>query len=147
MNKLSPMFNGVRERADWTVFDYKVEFIRRNFFDYHCEQCETPARGFAYTYSSLPESAKAEYLRKLISDSKKTKLAWDSLLEIAQDLINEEMPWSDELRRWVLNAAVNPQQRPTTGAQVYRIRDFRVCGAIQYVVGWDGLEKGHPKHY
>ena len=129
------------ERANWTVFEYRVEFIRKNFFDYHSEQRETPAKVFAYHYKILPESARAEYLRKLISDSKKTKLAYDSLIEIAHDLHRVNKPWPTELQAWILNAVVHPDQRPTTGAQVYRIRDFRVCGAIQYVVGWDGLEK------
>ena len=135
------MFNGVLKEPTGLFLTIGVEFVRRNFFDYLREQRETPAKAFAYNYKILPESARAEYLRRLISDSKKTKLAWDSLLEIALDLIKEEKPWSDELRRWVLNAAVHPKQRPKKGAQVYRIRDFRVCGAIQYVVGWAGLEK------
>ena len=129
------------ERADWTVFDHRVEFVRRNFFDYRREQRETPAKAFAYIYSILSESARAEYLRKLISDSKKTKLAYDSLIEIAHDLHRVNKPWPTELQAWILNAVTHPDKRPTTGTQVYRIRDFRVCGAIQYVVGWAGLEK------
>lgn len=127
---------------DKARFNYLVEFTRHNFIDYKRGLWETPAKGWAYSYKILPERGdeRGKMLRNLIDDSKKTKLAWDSVSLIAQEHLREGSALPPELRDWVVDVLAEKRTRPTKGAQAMSGRDRMVSLAVVHLADRFGLK-------
>ena len=96
---------------DEATFLSYVEFVRRRFVDYKRDLWETPAKGWAYEYKSLPEGACGGFLQGLITRSGETKLAWDSVSLIVQGLLREGDALPAELAEWVADVLEGKRPR------------------------------------
>lgn len=119
-------------------FNHLVDYIRWYNVDHNRELWETPAKTWAFSYKSMsvPElrDSQRAMLRTLIADSKKTKLAWDSLSLIAQEYLREGSALPPELRDWVIDVLAGKRTKPTTGAQAKSLRDTMVHLAIHHLI-------------
>ena len=87
-------------------------------------------------YKSLPSNSGQEFiLSNLISESKETKVAWDALDLIAQDLLREGKPLPPALAEWVADVLADQLvkkkeqrwPRPDKGAHRVAHRNGRLC--------------------
>ena len=118
---------------DEATFLSYVEFVRRSFVDYKRDLWETPAKRWAYEYKSLPEGACGGFLQGLISGSGETKLEWDSVSLIVQELLREGDPLPAELAEWVADVLEGKRSRPTTGGQTKSGRDRMIYLVVYHV--------------
>ena len=119
---------------DEATFLSYVEFVRRSFVDYKRELWEEPAKGWAYNYKILPPDSRGGFLQGLIARSGETKLAWDSVSLIAQELLREGDPLPAELAEWVADVLEGKRPRPTTGGRRPRAAETRMIYLAVYHV-------------
>ena len=107
-----------------------VDYVRRNYVDYCRDLWESPAKGFAYSYTALPPHGQDEFLRDLIEQSKQTKLAWDSVSLIAQEHLRAGPGLPPVLRDWVVEVLARRKERPAKGSRATSGRDRMICFAV-----------------
>ena len=117
---------------DSLKFDCLVEYVRHNYVCYKPDLWKCPAKHWAHSYTILPAEAKGEFLHQLITESAKTKLAWDSISLIAQEGLRSDESLPGELANWVADVLDYQRPRPTTGGQGSSIRDRMFTLAV-----WD----------
>lgn len=120
-------------------FQSLVEFVRSSFVDYKRELWEEPAQGWAYSYKILPPNGRGGFLRRLLVGSGETKLAWDSVSLIAQELLRAGETLPAELAGWVADVLEGKRPRPTMGPQTTSGRDRQIYLAVAHVAERFGL--------
>ncbi len=133
-------------KRQWPIMDEatfkRAVAITRQAFLSRPEFEETPAETRVRVYRKiLTKRGRDDYLRGLIADSAHSKLAWDAVKLIAEDLLRDGEHLPPELAEWladVLSDLGRPgkdkrRARPTKGGPPEANRDWIICGAIQYV--------------
>ena len=104
-------------------------------------QLKSPAKIYQ---TLLADRQRGPYLLDQIAESETSRVAWDSLCEIARDLLREGRPLPEELAQWVaqvLDDLANPppiQPRPPRSTDAARKR-LAVYGLIYHFVERFGL--------
>ena len=114
----------------------------KNFLDdpEHSESMErSPVEVTAIVYKNLNASTQESEISHLIAESQETRVAWDSLNRIAQDLLREGKPLPPQLAGWVADVLADQlgkkskkerekrRPRPVKGAQRMHNRNRRLC--------------------
>ena len=127
---------------DEVEFKRLVAFTRQAFGPRHQpEWGESPAETRARHYRILPERARGEFLHGLIVDSAESKMAWDSVKLIAEELLRAKDHLPDELAAWIADVLFDHRKpkkeqrrpRPATGGSKDANRDWVICGAIHHI--------------
>ena len=96
----------------------------------------------------LPKRGRDEFLHRLIVESADSKLAWESVKLIAENLLRGKEPLPAELRTWIADVLSDLHRqkkdkrrpRPSKGGSREANRDWVICGAIHHI----GLRFGLP---
>ena len=118
---------------DEATFQGYVEFARLNFADYKRDLWKEPAKGRAYSYRILPPDGRGDFLSGLIEGSGETKLEWDSVSLIAQELLREGEPLPAELAEYVADVLEGKRPRPNKGPMATSRRDATIFLAVDHV--------------
>ena len=127
---------------DEQIFKKAVFVTRQAFMSQQRPQWrETPVESRVNAYYALPRDGRDEFLHGLIVESPDTKLAWDSVNLIAENLLRGEESLPAELRKWIADVQSDQRKRrnekrrprPSKGGSRHANRDWVICGAIQYV--------------
>ena len=128
---------------DEAEFQRRVAYTYSAFLSQHQHQFgATPAETRARIFRKvLPKRGRDDFLRDLIAESVNTKLAWDSVKLIAEDLLRdgEQLPYA--LAKWVADVLSDHgkakkdrrRPRPTKGGSPETNHYWVICGAIQYI--------------
>ncbi len=126
---------------DEKTFERAVAVTRQQFLS-RPELREIRAETYARHYRKvLPKNGRDDFLRNLIVESAESKMAWDAVKLITEDLLRTKEPLPAELREWLADVLYDQQRpgkdkrqaRPTKGGPPEANRDWIICGAIQYV--------------
>ena len=109
----------VEKFLDYPDAENYIEYrYAKNYIEYQNITWFTPAQTRAIEYRTAPDSGEKYMLPDLMSESKKTKVAWDALNLIAQDLLREGKRLPPALAEWVRDVLADqlvkkgPKQRP-----------------------------------
>ena len=112
---------------DEAEFQRRVAYTYQAFLSQHQHQFgETPAETRARIFRKvLPKRGRDDFLRDLIAESVNTKLAWDSVKLIAEDLLRDGEQLPDALAKWVADMLSDHGRRKKTGDDRARPRAVR----------------------
>ena len=123
---------------DEAEFQRRVAYTDQAFLSQHQHQFgETPAETRARIFRKvLPKRGRDDFLRDLIAESVNTKLAWDSVKLIAEDLLRDGEQLPDALAEWVADVLADiakPRKdrrrpRPTKGGSPETNHYWVICG-------------------
>ena len=96
---------------DEKTFERAVAVTRQQFLS-RPELREIRAETYARHYRKvLPKNGRDDFLRNLIVESAESKMAWDAVKLITEDLLRTKEPLPAELREWLADVLYD-QQRP-----------------------------------
>ena len=84
-------------------------------------------------YKILPPDGRSGFLQRLLVGSGETRLAWDSVSLIAQELLRAGEALPAELAEWVADVLEGKHPRPSKGALPTRGRDRQIYLAVAHV--------------
>ena len=126
---------------DEATFKRAVAYAKQAYLSRR-ELTETPVQTRVRVYRKvLPKRGRDEYLCGLIAESVRDKLAWDTVRQIAQELLRDGEDLHPELAAWIADVLADQQRprgdkrraRPAKGGSDYANRDWMICGAIHGV--------------
>ena len=105
----------------------------------------SPVETNASVYESLNASLQESEISYLITESQEAQVAWDSLNQIAQDLLREGKLLPPELAEWVADVLADQwveekrkkerrRRRPPKGARSQQNRDRQLCVLVSQLV-------------
>ncbi len=105
----------------------------------------SPVETNASIYKSLNASSQESEISYLITESQETQVAWDSLNQIAQDLLREGKPLPPELAEWVADVLADQwveekrkkerrRRRPRGGARSLQNRNRQLCVLVSQLM-------------
>ena len=106
-----PDWNEIEKLDDEEKFREGVEIAKMRMHTYYVMNGKTPAENYALLYRVRSGRAQKTLLERLISESEKSRSAYNSLKYIVIDLLRETVPLPAELSIWLADVVDDRQKK------------------------------------